>query len=181
MATAWLPIVGTVTGAVIALAGTLAAETRRDRSQRSRDRQLDRWQTYVDFAVALDAAHAAIREVARGGQSGSDRYVAAVQAVHDSGVYRIRERLLMSASAELVKAGETAFLKLIAIRNTVRAGATLATPDYHDTYHPFAEALWTFRIAVRREVGEPVITPSALGRSSWSEREQCPLCGQPGV
>ncbi len=58
-----------------------------------------------------------------------------------SGVYRVRERLLMSATIGGVMAGESAFLRLVEVRNTVRAGAALSTPEYHSAYHPFAEAL----------------------------------------
>jgi hypothetical protein len=175
----WLPVVATVIGAVTALGATLVADIRRDRSQRTRDRALDRWQTYVDFAMALDAAHAALREVARTA-SAPDRRAAAGQAIHESGVYRVRERVLMSASGDLVRAGEAVFLRLIEIRDAVRKGAMVSTPAFHDVYHPFAEALWTFRAAVRTELGEKEITPAALGRPSWSEREDCDLCGRSG-
>ncbi len=95
-----------------------------------------------------------------------------------SGVYRVRERLLMSATIGGVMAGESAFLRLVEVRNTVRAGAALSTPEYHSAYHPFAEALWIFRTAVRTELGEEIFTPAGLGRPSWSEREYCPQCGQ---
>ena len=182
MATEWLAIVGTVTGAAIALVGALLADVRRERSQRSRDRELDRWQTYAEFAEALDAAHGSLREVARSETAARDLdlYGRASHAVHDAGVYRIRERLLMSGTIELVKAGETAFQGLVGIRGVVRNGAGLATPEYHDAYHTFAEAIWTFRDKVRKELGEETLAPAALGRTSWSEREDCPLCSQAG-
>ncbi|MBM2618751.1 hypothetical protein JIG36_24645 [Actinoplanes sp. LDG1-06] len=181
MASDWVPIVSAACGAVIALTGSLLTGVRADRSQRSRDRESERLSTYAEFAVALDAAHAALREVARSDPADEDRYTRAVAAVHDSKTYSIRERLLMSGSPELVRSGEEAFLRLVAIRNAVRTGARLSTSEFHDVYHPFAEALWTFRIAVRRELGQESFAPDDLGRVSWSEQETCPRCGVPAT
>jgi hypothetical protein len=141
-------------------------------------RESDRLKTYVDFALALDTAHAALREVARTSPDDADRHTAASSAVHESGLYGVRERLLMSASPALVTAGEAAFGWLIGIRNAVRSGVILSTPEFHDVYHPFAEALWTFRVTARVELGQNLLNPGDLDRKSWSEREGCALCGQ---
>jgi hypothetical protein len=176
----WIPIAGTALGAVIALGGTVLSGVRTDRSQRRRDRESDRLRTYIDFALALDAAHAALREVARIPPEESRRYKAASSAVHTSGLYSVRERLLMSASPALVTAGEMAFGRLIGIRNAVRTGAVLSGREYHDVYHPFAEALWSFRVAARVELGQNRLDPGSLDRESWSERERCAVCGQLG-
>ncbi|MGX6607191.1 hypothetical protein ACWKSP_34470 [Micromonosporaceae bacterium Da 78-11] len=176
MAADWVPIVSTVSGAVIALAGTFAAAVRTDRGQRSRDRESERLRTYVDFALALHAAHAALRAVAGGTSGGPGRHAAAGAAVGGSDLYGVRERLLMSGTTGMVRAGETVFLELIALRDVVRAGAVLSGPDYHDAYHSYAESLWSFRVAARLELGQRVITADALGHVSWSEREECDQC-----
>jgi hypothetical protein len=174
----WIPVASTALGAVIALGSGLLAGARNDRGQRRRDRESDRLRTYVDFALALDAAHAALREVARTPADDAARRLAASSAVHDSGLYGVRERLLMSASPTLVISGEAAFGRLIDIRNAVRSGVMLSTPEFHDVYHPFAEALWRFRVAVRVELGQNALDPGDLDRESWSERAGCALCGQ---
>lgn len=176
----WIPFAGTALGAVIALGGTVLAGARNDRGQRRRDRETDRIRTYVDFALALDTAHAALREVARTAADDPGRYVAGSSAVQASGLYGVRERLLMSASRALVTAGETAFGRLIDIRNAVRAGAMRSSREMHDVYHPFAEALWSFRVAARVELGQNSLNPGDLDRQSWSEREECPVCGRTG-
>ncbi|MDG4798303.1 hypothetical protein [Micromonospora sp. WMMD1082] len=177
----WIPIAGTALGAVIALGGTILAGVRNDRGQRRRDRESDRFRTYVDFALALDAAHAGLREVARDRAEDLDRRGAALSAVHASGLYSVRERLLMSASPAVMEAGERAFSRLIDIRDAIRSGAALSSRGYHDAYHPFAEALWTFRVAVRVEIGQSRLDPVDLDRESWSERERCAVCGQAGT
>ncbi|MFC6015634.1 hypothetical protein ACFP2T_05440 [Plantactinospora solaniradicis] len=176
--TNWIPIASTALGAVIALGGALLAGARNDRGQRRRDRESDRLKTYVDFALALDIAHAALREVARIPSDDTERYTAASSAVQQSGLYGVRERLLMSASVALVTDGEAAFVRLIGIRNAVRSGVMLSTPEFHEVYHPFAEALWTFRVSTRVELGQNLLRPGDLDRESWSEREGCALCGK---
>ncbi|MGA3490390.1 hypothetical protein ACK8GG_20550 [Micromonosporaceae bacterium DT55] len=178
--TTWIPFASTALGAVIAFGGTVLAGVRNDRSQRRRDRESDRLRTYIDFAVALDEAHAALREVARTPPDEPGRSAAASSAVQASGMYSVRERLLMSASPALVTAGEAAFDRLIGVRNAVRSGVVLSAREYHDAYHPFAEALWMFRVAARVEVGQNRLAPNHLDRESWSERERCARCGQVG-
>jgi hypothetical protein len=174
--TSWVPIAGAAVGAVIALAGSLVTGVRADRNQRSRDRESERLKTYIEFAQAVEFAHAALRLVARDPSGEPDASFAATQAVQDSGIYGMRERMLMSGTADLVAAGETVFLRLIGIRNSVRAGAALSDPAYHDAYHAYAEALWLFRIAARRALGQRPLVPNELGHVSWSEREKCPEC-----
>ncbi|MEU4569112.1 helix-turn-helix domain-containing protein [Micromonospora sp. NPDC023956] len=131
----------------------------------------------VAFMLALDATHGALRRVADADLSPEDRYDAANRAVHDGALYVAREQLLVSATVPVVAAGEAAFLRLIAIRDAIRTGAVLAGPGYHAAYHPFAESLWTFRMALRQEFGQEPVTPALLDRADWSDRERCADCG----
>lgn len=131
----------------------------------------------VAFMLALDATHGALRRVADDDLSPPRRYDAANRAVHDAALYVAREQLLVSATVPVVAAGEVAFLRLIAIRDAIRTGAALASPEYHAVYHPFAESLWTFRMALRQGFGEEPVTPALLDRIDWSDRERCADCG----
>lgn len=171
-----LPLIATVTGAVIALSGALLAEVRRDRRQRDRDYEQVRRETYVDFALALNAAHGGLREVGESSVRAEARWAAVNRAVDEAGLYGARERLLMTATAPLVKAGETAFLRLMAVRTAIRDGAMTRSQEYHDAYHPFAEALWRFRLAVRSDFRQPAFAPESVDRTSWSERDNCAFC-----
>lgn len=172
----WGTLVSGACGAVIALSGTLLADIRRDGEQRRRDRASERWRCYVDFLLALDAAHSALRDVARGLDDRSELRRAASGAVREAGVYSSRERLLTSGGQRVVKAGELAFARLFAIRDAVRSGATPDELEYHQAYHPFAEALWNLRMAIRVDLGQHTLAPGELDRMSWSEREGCPVC-----
>ncbi|SCG42996.1 hypothetical protein [Micromonospora coxensis] len=166
----WMPLLSTGAGALIALSGSLLVDLRRERDTRSRDRDLDRWRTCVDFALALDAAHTALRTVPAG-----DRQAAGV-AMTEAGAYQARERLLMSGTPDLVVAGEAAFHRLVAMRKLIGAGSDLRSPAGHESYHEFAETLWTFRMAVRKHFGHRAIQPGALERRDWSERHECAYC-----
>ena len=172
----WLSIVATALGATIALAGTLLADGRRLRDQRDRDRRQESWAGAVGFAYALDAAHSALRGVARSAETGDVRYEAAGDAVDQAGLYQARERLLVAAEPGIVIAGEAAFGRLVAIRDAVRAGARLTSIEYHEAYHDFAETLWEFRMLVRTQAGNPALTPDDLSRPDWSERDSCARC-----
>jgi hypothetical protein len=136
----------------------------------------DRWQICVDFILALDTAHNALREISRARLHVPDRRVNANRAVQDSGLYAEREKLLASGSPEVVTAGESVFLHLIDVRDVIRDGAQLEEMTYHRVYHPFAEALWTFRMAVRAEFGQATLTPKALSRANWLDYERCADC-----
>jgi len=176
-----LPLLATATGAVIALSGTLLADVRRDRRQRDRDIDQIRRETCVGFVLAVNAAHAGLRDVGYSSVQGDDRRDAVHRAVTEAGLYGARERLLMTAPAALVTAGETTFARLVAIRNAITDGAKTRSREYHDAYHPFATALWQFRLAVRADFGQEGFTPASVDRTSWSEIETCVFCGGTGT
>ncbi|MEV0809235.1 hypothetical protein [Micromonospora sp. NPDC050200] len=166
----WMPLLSTGAGALIALSGSLLVDLRRERDTRSRDRDLDRWRNCVDFALALASAHGLLRA------SPAEDRRAAARAMTESGAYQARERLLMSGTPELVAAGEEAFHRLVRMRRLVLSGEDLRSADGHEAYHEFAEALWRFRVAVRRQFGHRAISPEALDRVDWSERNECAYC-----
>ncbi|AVT28196.1 hypothetical protein C6361_00305 [Plantactinospora sp. BC1] len=171
-----LPLLATAVGAVIALSGTLLTDVRRDRRQRVRDDEQVRREVCVDFVLALNLAHAGLREVGEASVPADERRAAVSRVIHEAGLYGARERLLVAATAPLVKAGETVFGRLVAIRTVIRAGARTNSREYHDAYHPFAEALWQFRMSVRADFGQPSFSPESVDRPSWSERESCAFC-----
>jgi hypothetical protein len=175
----WIPILSTLAGAVVALSGTLLADVRRGRDERSRGTEQLRWQSCVEFTLALNTALGLLREVARERDETADRWHAAGRAVGDAGLYLAREKLLVSVTPKLVTAGEAAFQELIKVRNVVREGATLNSTAYDHAYHGFAERLWAFRMTIRASFGHQSFTPETLDRDSWSEREHCVVCNRP--
>ncbi|MFI6823263.1 hypothetical protein ACIBJE_20235 [Micromonospora sp. NPDC050187] len=175
----WIPVVGVVCGAVIALASALTVEAQHNRAQRRQHREAERVRYCLEFALALDSAHSGLREVAQDHDDPRDRLRPANRAVHRAGVFAARERLLVAGTVDLVKTGELAYDRLIAVRNAVRSGATLQSREYHQAYHAFAEAIWQLRMAARADLDQAVLEPADLDRRSWSEREGCHRCLEP--
>ncbi|MEV4080421.1 helix-turn-helix domain-containing protein [Nonomuraea fuscirosea] len=130
----------------------------------------------VSFLCTLDSAHVALRDVAKTPSRAPDRERAATSTIQEAGLHKARELLLVSGSTSLVQTGESAFLHLIAIRNAIRRGARLNSPEYHREYHPFAEALWSFRMALRVDFGQAPLLPESLNRADWSDRDRCDIC-----
>src|SRR5512139_422802 len=106
---AWSALVSAAVGAILALSGSLLVEVGRDRQQRSRDRRADRRQSSVDFALALNGALGALRAVARVSADPQTLRRDTGNAISDSGVYAMREHMLMSGTPALVTTAEVAF------------------------------------------------------------------------
>jgi hypothetical protein len=73
-------------------------------------------------------------------------------------------------------AGQAMFERLRGLRRTVAAGAALSSPAFHDAYHPYIEAVWAYRTAVRGELEGGSLSPAVFGWTAWDGRERCPLC-----
>lgn len=175
----WMPLVSTAAGAVIALGGTMLADTLRRRDERGRSQRSDRRQSYLDFVMALDTAHGLLRSVASKKGQPSEIRDAANEAISQAQLYKARETHLVTAAPSVAQAGEVAFRNIITIRDVVRSGTRLGTREFHDAYHDFAESIWKLRMAVRVDLGSRHLKPDELHQVSWSERESCDLCSPP--
>jgi hypothetical protein len=94
----------------------------------------------------------------------------------DVRLYEVRERLFIDASPKVAAAGQVMFEHLRGLRRTVAAGAPLSSPAFHDAYHPYIEAVWAYRIAVRSELEGGSLSPAVFGWTAWDGTERCPLC-----
>ncbi|MBQ1017965.1 helix-turn-helix transcriptional regulator [Micromonospora sp. D93] len=160
------------------LAGRLREIQQYERSRQPSTRTPDSapaaalWETCVAFTLALDSAHHALR-LRSWDHTRDDPIAAANRAVHESGLYAQRERLLISGSPELVRAAEAVFLALVGIRNAVRLGARADGAECQDLYRRFAETLWLFRGAVREEFGQAPLAPRLRPRQDRSRPGRC--------
>ncbi|MEU1020895.1 hypothetical protein ABZ366_02040 [Streptomyces sp. NPDC005904] len=128
--------------------------------------------------MAAGAAHTELRRLAQGGAGATDLEEASRLALTDARIYEVRERLFLDASAQVARAGQTMFERLRGLRSTVAAGVGISTPAFHDIYHPYLDAVWAYREAVRNELEGHALTPKDFGWSAWDGRERCPQCGQ---
>jgi hypothetical protein len=169
-------LIATVAGAVIAIAGTVMADMLRRRDSRHQYDFAERQRAYTEMVLALGAGLEGLRGVAGGDVPGDELFDAAAGALGAAGVYAAREKFLMSAGPHVAQAGESAFEKLVGIRDVVRKGAQRGTPAFHDAYHPYAEMMWRFRLAVREDLGAPKLRVGDLNRADWSGRADCGVC-----
>jgi hypothetical protein len=172
----WLTVTATVVGGAVALGGSLLAHLLSTRAERRRTIRADRRQGYVDYITALDAAQALLRQLADPADVPSDLAVRARRSFGEAGVFEAREKLLLSADPSVVAPAEQALRLLAALRNAVRDGAKLHTPEYHDVYHPYAAALWGLRRVIRTDLGQPALTPADIDKPDWEERASCDFC-----
>ena len=175
---AWEVLPSAAIGASIALAGTLVGDVRRDRQQRARDRYDDRRKYCAEFTAGLTRALGNLRVIATRGLGDEERRAAVREAMEP--IYVAREQVLISGTSAIVVAGEDVFHRLVDVRDAVRSGASLDSVTYHDAYHAFSDALWKFRLAVRADLDEPVLSPADLDRPDWSDRDRCTVCATRG-
>ncbi|MBY8885364.1 CchlQ [Streptomyces sp. PTM05] len=176
----WGTLVATLGGAVIAMSGTLLADRVRARGEDDRGLGSRRREVYLDFIAATGVAHARLRELAQSGAATAELDGATRDALAEAGVYQVRERLFIDASAPVAAAGQRMFEQLRALRAAVAQGARLSSRAFHDAYHPYIDAVWAYRVAVREELEGRPLLPAVFGWSAWDGTERCALCDDTG-
>ncbi|MCQ4079482.1 CchlQ [Streptomyces sp. RB6PN25] len=174
----WGTLVATLGGAVIAISGTVLADHLRARHDDDRGLGARRREVYIDFIAAAGTAHTRLRELAQSPDAATELEAASRAALVEARLYEVRERLFIDASAPVAGAGQVMFERLRALRREVAAGASTSSPAFHDAYHPYIEAVWAYRVAVRDELEGRSLTPADFGWTAWGGRERCPQCRQ---
>ncbi|MEV7414763.1 CchlQ [Streptomyces sp. NPDC089919] len=171
-------MVATLGGGLIAIGGTVLADRLRTGREHHRGLQARRRDVYTEFIAAAGSAHAELRRLAEYGAGAAGLEEATRAALAEARIYEVRERLFIDASARIAGAGQTMFERLRGLRRTVAEGAGISSPAFHDVYHPYLDAVWAYREAVRDELEGRALTPAAFGWSAWDGRERCPYCRQ---
>ena len=172
----WLTILATVAGGAAALFGTVLAHSLSSREERKRANSVARRDGYVAYLVALDAGVSRLRRLADPDDPPENLTVQVRRAFGEAGVYEARERLLLVGNPSVLGPAEQVLRRLGAVRTAVRNGAKLHTRAFHDAYHPYAEALWRLRVAIRRDLGSAPLTPADVEKDSWDSQAACDFC-----
>jgi hypothetical protein len=172
----WGTLAATISGAVIAIAGTVLADRLRTRHEDDRGLEARRREVYVAFIAAAGTVHARLRQLAQDPSAPADLEAASRKALTDAGLYEARERLFIDASSTVAAVGQTMFERLRGLQRAVAAGASQASPGFHEAYHPYLDAVWAYRVAVRQELEGGSLSPAIFGWTAWDGRERCPLC-----
>lgn len=172
----WGTLVATLGGAVIAISGTVLADRLRTRHEDDRGLGARRREVYIDFIAAAGTAHAQLRRLAQAPDTATDLETASRTALAEAGLYEVRERLFIDASATVAGAGQAMFEHLRALRRAVGTGAPESSPAFHNVYHPYIATVWAYRVAVRGELEGQALSPAVFGWDAWDGKERCPLC-----
>src|SRR4051812_39003393 len=106
----WMPLLSTLTGAVIGITATLIADRNRWRREEARHASEVRREVYTEFVAALKAAGKEMGAAAWGDPMPGSAGDAAVRgAVRGPALYTASERLWLGAPPQVVAAGNEAF------------------------------------------------------------------------
>jgi hypothetical protein len=146
---AWISLIATALGALIAFSGSTLSEGLKSRREQARSQLETQRQITVDFILVVDKVHGLLRQVATQSTDISELRTAAREAVGSSGIYGTREQMLISVPPKVAVAAEAAFHALIAIRDAVESGAKLGSSPYKKAYNDWAGAVWALRQVAR--------------------------------
>lgn len=145
----------TLAGAVVGVSSALIAERIRWRRDQEREGSQTRRVVYSDFLMALSRGHSDMRTVVlRVDRSTGDRlYGDLHEALDGSGIWRLRQSLSLTASAEIIRLAVRACAALTRMRDGL-----IEDPDVRgDAYFRVRADLWRenahLREAMRRDLG----------------------------
>ncbi|MEO3974885.1 CchlQ [Streptomyces sp. CAU 1734] len=172
----WGTLIATASGGFIAMAGTVLVDGLRSRQEVRHSASDRRRDVYTEFISAAGVAHARLRVTARAPDAEPDPAGAARAALVGAALHEVRERLFIEASPAVAGAGQAMFERLRALERVVASGAAQESPAFHRAHHPYLEAVWAYRAAVRRELGGRTMGPGVFGWAEWDGSDRCPLC-----
>ncbi|MFF3746509.1 CchlQ [Streptomyces kronopolitis] len=172
----WGTLLATLSGGVIAISGTVLADRLRHRREGERTSEARRRAVYIEFITAAGVGHARLRQIAQSPEEEADPDAAARAALSDAGIREVRERLFIDATTDIAGAGQAMFERLRVLQRVVGAGARQTSPAFHDAYHPYLDAVWAYRVAVREELEGTSFGPAAFGWEEWDGTDRCAVC-----
>ncbi|MFJ9951847.1 hypothetical protein [Kitasatospora sp. NPDC091207] len=150
----WMPLLSTLTGAVIGITATLVADRTRWRREEARQALDLRREVYTQFVSALKAAGEEIRAVALGDHlSESARDAAVREAFRATGLYTASERLWLVGPPQVVAAGNEAFRSLRRLRDAYAAGAAVGSAEDASLIALRRTAMGRMRGLMREDLG----------------------------
>ncbi|MFD8047679.1 hypothetical protein ACFV5E_30135 [Streptomyces chartreusis] len=151
----WISPVSSLAGAVVGVGAALTAERLRWRRDRERDAAQTRRTVYSEFLMALSRGHTDMRSIVLQPDrpSGDALYGELHQALDGAGIWRLRQSLSLTASAEIIQLAEAACDALAAMRDRLIEEPTIRG----DSYRVCRAELWRenahLREAMRRDLG----------------------------
>jgi hypothetical protein len=150
----WMPLLSTLTGAVIGISATLLADRNRWRREEARHTLEVRREVYTEFVTALKAAGEEIRAVALGDHmSESARDAAVREAFRSTGLYTASERLWLVGPPHVVEGGNEAYRSLRRIRDAYAQGVAIGSAEDAALIAQRRTAMSQMRERMREDLG----------------------------
>ncbi|MET9898351.1 hypothetical protein [Streptomyces sp. NPDC006446] len=151
----WITPLSTLAGAVVGVSSALLAERVRWRREQHKEVAQTRRVVYSDFLMALSRGHSDMRTAVlqHDGSTGDRLYGALHQALDGSGIWRLRQTLSLTTSAEIIQLAVMACEALTRMRDLL-----VEDPDLKgDAYFRVRADLWRenahLREAMRKDLG----------------------------
>jgi hypothetical protein len=150
----WMPLLSTLTGALIGITATLIADRNRWRREEGRHTLELRREVYTEYVSALKTAGEEIRAVALGDHmSESARDAAVREAFRSTGLYPASERLWLIGPPQVVEACNDAFHSLGRIRDAYARGVEVDSADVKPLIAQRRTAMAQMRDLMREDLG----------------------------
>ncbi|MFZ3471938.1 hypothetical protein ACODT3_16745 [Streptomyces sp. 4.24] len=170
----WMASAGTLAGAVVGVGAALTAERLRWRRDKEREAAQTRRAVYSEFLMALSRGHTDMRSVVLRPDrpSGEALFGELHQALDGAGIWRLRQSLSLTASAEIIHLAEAACDALAVMRDGL-----IAEPHLRGASYPICRAeLWRenahLREAMRRDLGMDGPADPEVGQYRLSDRSR---------
>ncbi|MFG2839772.1 hypothetical protein ACGFYE_32745 [Streptomyces zaomyceticus] len=149
----WMTLVGTGLGAVLGVGATLLGEQIRWRRTVRSGVLQDRQNMYVDCLVTLRRAHEAMRLAADEDHADPQTRAARIrQAFQGAGCDEARERVVLTAGADVATAIDASYHSLRQVRETLASGHALASEEYQTARQAHGDATRAARTVLRRDL-----------------------------
>ncbi|WP_409062308.1 hypothetical protein [Streptomyces sp. SYP-A7185] len=150
----WMPLLSTLTGAVIGIAATLIADRSRWRREETRHALEVRRSVYTQYASALKDAGEEIRAVALGDHmTESARDTAVREAFRQTGLHTASEQLWLVGPPLVVVAGNQAFHSLRQLRDAYAQGVAVGSAQDRALIQHRRTAMAHMRRRMREDLG----------------------------
>lgn len=149
----WVTLVGTALGAVLGVGATLAGEHLRWRRTVRDNRLQDHRSLYAECLVALRRAHEAMRLAADEDHATPQSRAAKIRlAFQTSGCDEARERLILTATADVAAAIDASYHSLRHVREILASGCLVVSEEYQAARQAHGDATRAARTVLRREL-----------------------------
>ena len=172
----WISSLSTLAGAVVGVGAALVAERLRWHRDQEREAAQTRRAVYSEFLMALSRGHSDMRGIVLRADrpSGDALYGELHQALDCAGIWRLRQSLSLTASADIIHLAESACDALTSMRDRL-----IEEPNIRgDSYRACRAELWRdnaqLREAMRRDLGMDGPADPEVGQYRLSDARTSP-------